>query len=132
MNREELVAAARTAQERAYAPYSHFRVGAALLTATGKVFTGTNIENASYSLTICAERVALFCAVLAGERNFEYLAITSSGRGRLSPCGACLQVLAEFSPSLQIIISTATGELEQYSLREMLPYAFSLETESKS
>jgi len=129
MKTEALVAIAREAQERAYAPYSQFRVGAALLTSGGKVFSGANIENASYSLTICAERTAIFSAVLAGEREFEALAITSSGSGSLNPCGACLQVLAEFSPATSIIISNGKGHLQQYSLSEMLPHAFSFKIE---
>ncbi len=127
MRAEDLVGLARQAQDMAYAPYSNYRVGAALLTVGGNVYTGANIENASYSLTICAERVAIFKAILAGEREFAVLAISSSGVGRVTPCGACLQVLAEFANAVKIITSDDQGDLKEYRLNEMLPYAFSLE-----
>lgn len=127
MKSEDLVVLARQAQDMAYAPYSNYRVGAALLTAGGKVYTGANIENASYSLTICAERMAIFNAVMAGEKEFTALAITSSGIGWVNPCGACLQVLAEFTTTVKIIVSDDKGELKEYTLGEMLPHAFSLE-----
>ena len=98
MKVEELVAAARAARERAYAPYSGFRVGAALLSQAGKLYTGANVENASYGLSMCAERIAVFNAVTAGESEFASIAVVGSGKGYISPCGACLQVLAEFPP----------------------------------
>ncbi len=88
---------ARKAQQRAYAPYSNFQVGAALLTANGQIYPGANIENVSYGLTVCAERNAVFKAVYEGEREFSAIAVCSSGSGYVYPCGACLQVLAEFS-----------------------------------
>lgn len=127
MKSEDLVGLARQAQDTAYAPYSNYRVGAALLTTKGNVYTGANIENASYSLTICAERTAIFKAILAGEKEFEALAVSSSGVGRVTPCGACLQVLAEFTSTVKIITSADQGELKEYHLNEMLPHAFSLE-----
>ena len=113
----------------AYAPYSRYKVGAALLTTGGRLFTGANIENASYGMTICAERVAVFSAVMAGERQFEALAVTSSGRKEVTPCGACLQVLAEFAPGIRVITSDAQGELNEYTLKDLLPRAFSLPAE---
>ncbi len=113
----------------AYAPYSGYRVGAALLTTRGKVFAGANIENASYSMTICAERVAVFRAVMAGEKEFEALAVTSGGSGRVTPCGACLQVLAEFAPGLKVFTEEANGEYKEYGLKDLLPCAFSLQAE---
>lgn len=127
MRSEDLAGLARQAQETAYAPYSNYRVGAALLTVGGNVYTGANIENASYSLTICAERVAIFKAISAGEREFQALAISCSGKGQVTPCGACLQVLAEFAAGVKIITSDDQGDLKEYCLKEMLPYAFSLE-----
>lgn len=113
----------------AYAPYSGYRVGAALLTTGGEVFTGANIENASYSMTICAERVAVFRAVMAGEKEFEALAVTSSGNGGVTPCGACLQVLAEFAPGLKVFTGDANGQCREYRLKDLLPCAFSLPVE---
>src|SRR5262245_4652351 len=94
-SQRQLIAKARAARRSAYAPYSKFRVGAALLSASGKLFTGCNVENASYGLTICAERNAVFAAVAAGERRFKVIAIAARVSGTLRPCGACLQVLAE-------------------------------------
>ncbi len=123
MNDKELIEKAREAREKAYAPYSHFAVGAALLTASGTVYTGTNIENSSFGLTCCAERVAVFKAVSAGEQEFEKIAIVGSKEGEALPCGACLQVLAEFAPEVMII--TFDGkETHTYALRDLLPKGF--------
>ncbi|NMC27323.1 MAG: cytidine deaminase [Syntrophomonadaceae bacterium] len=124
MNLAELVNIARQAQTQAYAPYSGFRVGAALLGRDGTVFTGVNVENASYGLSICAERNAVFKAVTAGEREFVALAITSSGSGYVYPCGACLQVLAEFSPHIQVIVTDESDNNRVYDLSELLPQVF--------
>lgn len=118
--REKLLAAAKKARENAYAPYSGYRVGAALLTKEGRVFTGANVENASYSVTLCAERNALFAAVAAGERSFALLALFG-GKG-IVPCGACLQALAEFCPP-DFPVVTPSG---RWLLGELLPHAFSL------
>ncbi len=126
MDPHELMALACQAQQLAYAPYSNFRVGAALLTAGGKVYTGANVENASLGLTVCAERVAVFKAVLDGERDFQAIAIKGSGSGFLFPCGACLQVLAEFSRNTKIFAANEKDEIREYYLREMLPQIFSL------
>ncbi len=96
MNSDELVSAARAAREKAYAPYSRYQVGAAVQTVEGRVFTGCNIENASYGLSICAERTAIFAAVAAGAREITAVALVTADGG--TPCGACRQVLAEFLP----------------------------------
>jgi len=120
-----LIAAAREACQRAYAPYSGFCVGAALQTSSGRVFTGCNVENASYGLTICAERVAVGRAVAEGERNFDAIAIVS--RGGVMPCGACRQVLAEFNPDLRVIVADlggSQGHTREFRLSELLPEAF--------
>lgn len=120
---QELIAAARRACQNAYAPYSGFSVGAALQTRAGRVFTGCNVENASYGLTICAERVAVTKAVSEGERDFEAVAVVS--RGGVTPCGACRQVLAEFNPDLRVIVAGLEGNSRQFYLSELLPAAFS-------
>lgn len=124
MNIEKLITEARRVQENAYSPYSNFKVGAALLGRQGKVYTGVNVENASYGLTVCAERVAAFKAVSDGETKFKYIAVTGSGNGYIYPCGACLQVLAEFSDDLKVIITDENNNYKEYSLNEMLPQAF--------
>jgi cytidine deaminase len=120
---KELIAAACRVLQQAYAPYSGFSVGAALRTHSGRVFTGCNVENASYGLTICAERVAVGKAVSEGERDFEAIAIVS--RGAATPCGACRQVLAEFNPELHIIVADLEGNYRHFRLSELLPRAFS-------
>ncbi|WP_211229981.1 cytidine deaminase [Desulfovirgula thermocuniculi] len=124
---EKLIAAALLARERAYAPYSSFKVGAALLTARGKIYTGCNVENASYGLTVCAERVALYNAVSEGEREFTALAIVSDGPSITVPCGACRQVLAEFSRDLKILMGNSQGGYVAASLEELFPLAFTLD-----
>ena len=120
---DELLAAARTAAEQAYSPYSKIRVGAALLAEDGRVFHGCNVENASYGLTLCAERAAAVAAVTAGARAFRTIAIwTSLGRS-LPPCGACRQFLAEFAPDLRVVVGSDSGDRIDASLRELLPNA---------
>lgn len=114
---------ALAARERAYAPYSHFRVGAALLTKSGAVFSGCNIENISYSLTICAERVCVWKAIEAGETGFEAITIVADSQRPTLPCGACRQVLAEFSSNLEITCWNLSGERYISSLDELLPLA---------
>lgn len=123
-NRDELIHAALDAQKRAYVPYSNFPVGAALRTASGKVFQGANVENASFGLTICAERVAASAAIVAGEREFVTIAIVS--RGGASPCGACRQFLAEFNPTLRVVMvdSEEQGHGYQSTLDDLLPNRF--------
>jgi cytidine deaminase len=124
---DELVRTARAALANSYAPYSHFRVGAALRTGNGQVFSGTNVENASYGLTICAERVAIYAAVSAGARNIEALAVAverpPAKPEEAMPCGACRQVLAEFlSPNGWIVVD----HVGQFRLEQLLPLAFLL------
>jgi cytidine deaminase len=119
---EQLVAHARTARTRAYAPYSHYLVGAAVLTSAGEVFTGCNIENASYGLTICAERVAIANAIAAGQRDFIMLALITANGG--SPCGACRQVMVEFAPDMPVIIADELGIRQTLQARALLPGFF--------
>jgi cytidine deaminase len=120
-----LIGAARQARQKAYAPYSSFCVGAALRTRSGRVFTGCNVENVSYGLTVCAERVAVGKAVSEGERDFEAIAVVSEGTA--TPCGACRQVLAEFNRDLRVIVADVEGSEEnhrEFCLSELLPEAF--------
>jgi cytidine deaminase len=125
LNDKDLVDLAQEVRERAYAPYSNFPVGAALLTSSGKVFTGCNVENASYPLTICAERTAVTKAVSEGERDFEAIAVvTASGA---TPCGACRQVLHEFGGAdadLRVIVADLEGNRSTYTIAELLPAGF--------
>ncbi len=121
MTSDELVTAAKAARDRAYAPYSKFRVGAALLTEDGQVFTGVNVENISYGLTMCAERVAVGRAIDAGITAFARLAVVADSRVSIMPCGACRQVLAEFNPSLEIVSANLDGETQTLNLQELLP-----------
>lgn len=123
MDLPDLVAAALAARSHAYAPYSQFPVGAALECEDGTVFTGCNVENLSFGLTMCAERVALGTAVAAGHRNFRSLAIAADTDLPISPCGACRQVLAEFNPHLKIVSATTRGVTETFSLDHLLPRA---------
>lgn len=125
---QSLMEQAHIAREKSYSPYSHFRVGAALLTKSGKVYTGCNIENAGYSATNCAERTAIFKAVSEGERNFEALAIVGGREDEIAdfcaPCGVCRQVIAEFcSKDFKIILGNK-NKFEVYTLATLLPFAF--------
>jgi cytidine deaminase len=120
-----LTAAATEAMNNAIAPYSQFHVGAAIATASGKIYSGHNIEVSSYSLTICAERVALFKALSEGERDFSAIAITASSGDYCPPCGACRQVLMDFAPNLRVVLSNARGRQKTFSLSSLLPESFS-------
>lgn len=118
-----LIRAARDVQERAYVPYSHFRVGAALLGEDGTVYTGCNVENASYGLTICAERNAIFHAVACGCRHFSVLLIVGDSKDLTAPCGACRQVMAEFAIP-EIILVRPDDSYETFTLQQLLPLTF--------
>jgi len=121
--KQELIKAANEVRSKAYAPYSHYNVGAALLTKTGKVFLGVNVENAAYPDTICAERSAVVSAVSAGERDFEAIAVATRNGG--TPCGSCRQVLAEFGLDIDVLLVDDNGNLVQHNtVRELLPGAF--------
>src|SRR5699024_10029497 len=115
------------AMERAYAPYSKFKVGAALLTNNGTIYTGCNIENSSYSLTCCAERVAIFTAIANNERDFNKLAIIANSEHPVSPCGACRHVMSEcFTQTMPIILANTKGDYEETTLEQLLPNSFRL------
>ena len=121
----ELLRLASQARERAYAPYSNFRVGAALLASDGEIFLGANVENAAYGSTICAERVAMPKAIVDGARDFVALAVVGDGDGPCTPCGACRQVLYEFAPDLLVLAGGADGSVARYRLGpELLPEGF--------
>jgi len=123
---EALVAAARAARDHAVADYSHFKVGAALETADGTIVTGCNIENATYGLTLCAERVAIFKALSEGHRAFRRIAVVADTEEPTPPCGACRQVLNEFAPNIKISSYTRDGREASWTLEELLPHAFVL------
>lgn len=122
---KKLAAAALKARQNAYAPYSKYRVGAALLTASGKIISGSNVENASYGLTLCAERAAVVQAVSGGDKKFAAIAVAGSGKELVAPCGACRQVLAEFNPNLTVYLVSRGGRVTETSLSSLLPSAFS-------
>jgi cytidine deaminase len=121
-----LIDAAAKAREAAVAPYSNFRVGAALLTKDGRVVTGANVESASYGLTCCAERVALFNALTSGKKDFVAVAVVARVAGGPMPCGACRQLLAEYASDARIFVadSRRTKAIKEFSVRELLPGAF--------
>ncbi len=123
---QELVQSAKTAMEKAYAPYSKFKVGAALLTSNGKIFSGCNVENSAYGLSICAEQVAVVKAVSSGETKFKILVIFTPTEGLTSPCGACRQVIAEFNPALKIILINNKGKRKILTMNKLLSSPFKL------
>lgn len=127
MDAKELMKIARKARQNAYAPYSHFAVGAALLAESGKVYTGCNIENASYGLTCCAERNAIFAAVGAGERRFKMLAVAADSPEPVATCGACRQVIAEFGIPL-VVMGNLKEATKTMTAEELLPYGFGQES----
>ncbi|MFW5878808.1 MAG: cytidine deaminase [Myxococcota bacterium] len=128
---EELIAAALQAREHAYAPYSHFKVGAALRSASGDVIAGCNVENAAYGLSICAERNAVGRAVVLGHRRFDAVAVTSDISPPAPPCGQCLQTLAEFSDDMEVILANPKGEVIKVRLHQLLPFRFKPEMLAK-
>src|SRR5688572_20978739 len=131
MSTEKLIEVARSAQRHAYAPFSRFRVGAALETEQGTIFSGCNIENASFGATLCAERVALGSAVAAGERRFKRIVVVTDSQHPDAPCGLCRQVLIEFGPQLEVIAVAPNGEKKTWKVSELLPDRFILSTESQ-
>lgn len=121
---DELIAAAQEARQRALAPYSKFAVGAALQTASGKIYSGCNVESSSYGLTMCAERVALFKALSEGERDFAHLAVTAGTREFTTPCGACRQLLWDYARGVQVTLINDLGQTRTLALRDLFPEAF--------
>ena len=128
MDYRELYRMADKAKENAYTPFSHFQVGAALLSESGKIYTGVTVENSSYGATICAERTAFVKAISEGERQFKAIAVASSG-GEALPCGICRQFMYEFSPQLDVITGTDENHLRTQPLSTLLPEGFRLEAE---
>lgn len=125
MDNKELVKLAIEAKEKSYSPYSNFRVGAALLTKDGRVFQGANIENAAYSVTVCAERTAVFTAKLAGVSEFSSIAVASDSKDYIPPCGSCRQVLLELcGEELDVLITNGKGDIKIFKLKELLPFSF--------
>ena len=124
MTEKELCQKAIDMLDRAYTPYSHFPVGAALECADGAVFTGCNIENAAYTPMVCAERTAIFKAVSEGHRDFKRIAIAGRSEDYCVPCGVCRQVMQEFAPDLEIICLNGKGEAKHFTLKDLLPYGF--------
>ena len=128
MNKEidlnKLIDKAKEAREQAYAPYSNFLVGAAIVGESGKFYTGCNIENSSFGLSICAERVALFKAVSEGEKKIKMLALVTNTKTLIWPCGGCRQVLSEFNPEMLIVSDNLKGQREEKKLSEIFPEAF--------
>ena len=121
MDNSLLIRVAMQVRESAHAPYSGFSVGAALLCTDGSVFSGCNVENLSFGLTMCAERVAVGAAVAAGKREFRCIAIAADSDEVISPCGACRQVLAEFNPGLAVLSANLSGKVQEFSLEHLLP-----------
>jgi cytidine deaminase len=122
--RQALIDAARAARERAHAPYSHFKVGAALRAKSGRIFTGCNVENATFGLTVCAERVAVWKAISEGERGFDSVAVVTESDMLTPPCGACRQILWEFCGDAEIILANLKGQVEVYRLSVLFPKPF--------
>jgi cytidine deaminase len=125
-NNDALLAAARTARENAVATFSKFRVGAALRAKSGKVYTGCNVENASYGLTICAERVAIFKALSEGERGFDAIAVVTDAEKLTPPCGACRQIIWEFCGDAEVILGNLKGKTEVHRMSALFPLPFDI------
>jgi len=120
----KLIEKAKKAREKAYTPYSEFQVGAAVLNTDGKIFTGCNIENASFGLAVCAERVAIFKAISEGSTNFEAIAVIGDTDKPCSPCGACRQVISEFGENITLIMANLKGNVKVKKIKQLLPEAF--------
>jgi cytidine deaminase len=123
-NEKELIEAAQKVRERAYAPYSNFKVGAAVRTKDGKIYTGCNVESASYGLTVCAERVAIWKAVSEGEKEFTEIAVAADTHELTPPCGVCRQIIWEFCGDIPVIFANLEGDTETVKMSELLPRAF--------
>lgn len=124
MNINELINNAINAREHSYSPYSKFKVGAALKTKNGKVFTGCNIENSSYGLSICAEREAVFKAISSGEKDLDTIVVVTDSNKLITPCGACRQVIWEFSKNLTIVVANLKGKKKKFKIKELLAHPF--------
>ncbi len=127
VNQEKLVETAKEARENAFAPYSKFKVGAAVLTKDGEIFTGCNVESAAYGSTMCAERVAIWKAVSEGKKDFSQIAIVADTPNLTPPCGACRQIIWEFCGNVPVTMSNLNGETETFQMKELLPRAFDAE-----
>lgn len=124
MEPEELIRQAMQARERAYAPYSGFKVGAVVLGGTGRLYEGCNVENASYGASLCAERVALGQAISAGEEDIQAVAVVADTEGICSPCGICRQVLIEFGRNIDVVMANMRGDYKIVRSEDLMPYAF--------
>ena len=125
----DLISEARAARENAVAPFSHYKVGAALVTKSGKVYRGCNVENCTYGLTVCAERVALLTALAAGDRGFTAIAVVSQSENPATPCGPCRQLMWEFCGDIDVTIANLNGKRIDYKLSELFPHPFSFKLE---
>jgi cytidine deaminase len=123
-DREALITAARAAREHAHAPFSKFRVGAAVRARSGEIYSGCNVENATYGLTVCAERVAIFKAISEGARGFEAVAVVADTESLTPPCGACRQILWEFCGDAEVVLANLHGKVEEYRMSALLPHPF--------
>ncbi len=121
---DKLIAEAKMARKKAYSPYSNFKVGAAVLTTDGKIFSGCNIENSSYGLSICAERAAIFNAVSSGYKKFTKIAVVTDSKPPASPCGACRQVIFEFGDDIEVIMANLKGDIKIMKIDELLKDGF--------
>lgn len=127
IDRQELIKKAKEAREYSYSPYSNFPIGAALLTEDGRIYTGANVENASFGLTNCAERTAIFKAVSEGHTKFKAIAVIADSKRPITPCGACRQVINEFGSNIKVIMANLEGEVLERESGELLPGAFERE-----
>jgi len=121
---DTLISAAKAARANAHAPFSHFKVGAALRTSSGKIFGGCNVENATYGLTICAERVAIFKAISEGQHKFDALAVVTDTDSLTPPCGACRQLIWEFCGDLPVVMANLQGKVEELRMSQLFPKPF--------